>query len=117
MPGGRKGRSETVWRERSSKAWRETSEKDPGMIFQSHLALPQTKRKANKILPTKAWVTINYYLQPILGNSGEMTDGCLEVEPGDVVLEGGDDGDEGDEDNANVDARSQSSCVVPGWGK
>ena len=46
-----------------------------------------------------------------------MTDCCLEVEPGDVVLEGGDDGDEGDEDDANVDARSQSSCVVPGWGE
>ena len=46
-----------------------------------------------------------------------MTDGSLEVEPGDVVLEGGDDGDEGDEDDANVDTRSQSSCVVPGWGE
>ena len=46
-----------------------------------------------------------------------MTDGSLEVEPGDVVLEGGDDGDEGDEDDANVDARSQSSCIVPGWGE
>ena len=75
-----------------------------------------SETKVNKILPTNPWVTINYYLQPILGNSGEMTDGSLEVEPGDVVLEGGDDGDEGDEDDANVDARSQSPCIVPGWG-
>lgn len=79
------------------------------MIFQSHLSVRDKSQQdiANKL-------TINCYLQPILGNSGEMTDCCLEVEPGDVVLEGGDDGDEGDEDDANVDARSQSSCVVPG---
>ena len=61
--------------------------------------------------------TINCYLQPILGNSGKMTDCSLEVEPGDVVLEGGDDGDEGNKDNANVHARSKSSCIVPGRGR
>ena len=45
-----------------------------------------------------------------------MTDSGLKVEPGDVVLEGGDDGDEGNKDDADVHARSKSSCVVPGWG-
>ena len=60
---------------------------------------------------------MNYYLQPILWNSGEMADGCLKVEPGDVVLQRGYDGDESDEDDANVYPGSQSSCIVPGWGK
>ena len=46
-----------------------------------------------------------------------MTDSGLKVEPGDVVLEGGDDGDEGNKDNANVHARSKSSCIVPGRGR
>ena len=46
-----------------------------------------------------------------------MTDSGLKVEPGDVVLEGGDNGDEGNEDDADVNSRSKSSCIVPGGGE
>ena len=45
-----------------------------------------------------------------------MTDSGLKVEPGDVVLEGGDDGDQGDEDDADVDPWGESPGIIPGAG-
>ena len=86
------------------------------LTFAVKTAPPNTQTKGGKVKqPTR--VTIKFYLQPILGNSGEMADGCLKVEPGDVVLQRGHDGDEGHKDDADVHAGSQSSCVVPGWEK
>ena len=46
-----------------------------------------------------------------------MADSSLKVEPGNVVLERGDNGDEGNKDDANVNSRSKSSCIVPGGGE
>ena len=46
-----------------------------------------------------------------------MADSSLKVEPGNVVLERRYNGDEGNEDDADVNSRSKSSCIVPGGGE
>ena len=46
-----------------------------------------------------------------------MADSSLKVEPGNVVLERRYNGDEGNEDDADVNSRSESSCIVPGGGE